>query len=222
MTWRYLTTRDPIRLQGADDAPDWLSAATVIDARVVAILSQEDDAPVVVQLRAPSAVGLDEATGLHLTLVEAGARWLEAGVVEARRFQFPLDSPALHEGITSSLVEGRLSYERWPFDLAEVFDEALDGGGSRMISGAELSRLVDYARARDAAVTFVETYELRGALEIPRIDLGIYGLDGDDEGLTDNQRIDLAAGYVREMLALAQEEGQRFGYRVWVSPNADR
>jgi len=221
MTWRYLTTRDPVRLKGANDAPYWLSATMEIDARVVAILGAEDDAPVVVQLRTPSTVGLDETVGLHLTLAEAGAHWQEAGVVEVRRFQFPLNSPALHEGVASSSVEGRLAYERRPFDLAEVFAEADDGGGSRMISSAELSQFVDYARTRDAAVTSVETYELRGALEIPRIDLGIYGLDGNDEGLTDTQRIDLAAGYVSEVLALAQEEDHRFGYRVWVWPNAD-
>lgn len=188
----------------------------------MAILGEENDASIVVQLLTPSTVRLDETIGLHLTLVEAEATWQEAGVVEVRRFQFPLDSPARHEGITNSFVEGRLTYARRPFNLAEVFDEVDEGGGSRMISSAELSQLVDYARTRDAAVAFVETYELRGALEIPRIDLGIYGLDGDDEGLTDDQRIDLAAGYVREMLALAEQEGHRFRFRVWVSPNAHR
>ncbi|USQ96918.1 hypothetical protein [Caulobacter sp. RL271] len=222
MTWRHLTTRDPIRLKSADDAPCWLPATREIDARVVVILGEEDDAPIVVQLHTPSIVGLDEAIGLHLTLVEAGAQWQDAGVVEVRRFQFPLGSPSLREGTVSSFVEGQLTYERWPFDLAEVFAEADGGGGSRMISSVELSQLVDYARTHDAAVTSVEAYELRGALEIPRVDLSIYGLDGNDEGLSDTQRIDLAAGYVSEMLALAEKTGHRFGYRVWVWPNADR
>lgn len=222
MTWRHLTTRDPLRLKGADEPSYRLAPATGVDARVVAVLGEEEDAPVVVQLRNSSAVGLDETVGLHLSLVEAEARWQETGVVEVRRFDFPSNSPALHEGITSSRVEGRATYQRPPFDLAEVFDEADEGGGSRMISGAELSQFVEYARTRDAAVTFVEAFELRGVLEITRPDLGIYGLDGDDEGLTDAQRIDLAAGYVSEMLALAEAEGHRFGYRVWTSPSAER
>ena len=222
MTWRHLTTRDPLRLKGGDEPSYYLAAATEVDVRVVAVLGEEDDAPVVVQLRTLSSVGFDETVGLHLSLVETGARWQEAGVVEVRRFDFSSNSPALHEGITSSLFEGRATYQRRPFDLAEVFDEADEGGGSRMISGSELSQFVNYARTRDAAVTFVEAFELRGVLEIPRIDLGIYGLDGDDEGLTGAQRIDLAAGYVNEMLALAEGEGHRFGYRVWISPSVDR
>lgn len=71
-------------------------------------------------------------------------------------------------------------------------------------------------------MTNVETYELRGVLEVPRIDLGISGLDERDEGLTDAQRLELAAGNVSEVLALAEAEGHRFGYRVWVWLNADR
>ena len=222
MTWRPLTTRDPVLLKSADKAPDWFSPALELEARVVAILGVEDDAPLVVQLAAPSTVGLADNVGLHLVPAEAGATWWDPGLVEVRLFEFPSDSLALREGVVGGSVEGRLTYERRPFDLAEVFAEAETGGGSRMIDGAELSRLVEYARTRDAAVTFVETFELRDTLEIPRIDLGLYGLDGDDAGLTDAQRIDLAAGYVGELLALADAEDHRFGYRVWVWLNANR
>lgn len=222
MTWRHLTTRDPVLLKNAEDAAKWLPPATKLEARVVAILGVEGDAPIVVKLRAPSAIGFDEDTGLHLVLANAGALWEETGVVEARRFQFPSSSPALHEGIASDFIEGRLTYELCPFDLNEVFAEAEEGGGSRMLNGSELAQLVEYARTRNAAVTNVETYELREDWQIPRIDLGIYGLDGNDEGLTDIQRIDLAAGYVSEVLSLADEEGHRFGYIAWVWSNADR
>lgn len=222
MTWRHLTTRDPVRLKSSLSAPPWLALGMEIDARVVAILGAEDDAPIVVKVVMPNSVGLDDSMGLHLTLAEAGAKWRDTGVVDVRRFWFPPESPALHEGVTGASVDGRLIYERRPFDLAEVFAEAHDGGGSRMISGVELSQFIEYARTRDATVTFVEAYELRGALEIPRIDLGVFDLDGDDLGLTDSQRIDLVAGNVREILALAEKEGLSFGYRVWLRPSANR
>lgn len=222
MNWRHLTTRDPVLLKSTEHATNWLSPATRLQARVVAILGAEDNAPIVVKLGEPSAIGFDEGTGLHLVLTDTSPVWGETGVVEARRFRFPPDSPALHEGIAGDLIEGRLTYELCPFDVTDVFAEAGEGGGSRMLNGAELVKLVEYARTRDAAVTNVETFELSEGWQMPRIDLGIYGLEGNDEGLTDAQRIELAAGYVTEVLALANEEGGCFGYRVWVWLNSDR
>jgi hypothetical protein len=222
MNWRHLTTRDPLLLKSAEHGAKWLSPAMKLDARVVAILGVEENAAIVVKLSAPSVIGFDENTGLHLVLADTGAVWGETGVVEARRFQFPPDSPALHKGVASDFIEGRLTYELYPFDLEDVFAQAEEGGGSRLLNGAELAQLVEYARTRNAAVTNVETYELREGWQIPRIDLGIYGLDGKDEDLTDAQRIDLAAGYVSEVLALADEEGRCFGYQAWIWSNADR
>ncbi|PXA84016.1 hypothetical protein DMC25_16410 [Caulobacter sp. D4A] len=222
MTWRYLTTRDPVLLKGAADAPAWLPPGVALEARVVAILGPENDAPLAVQLDRPLVVGFDDDTGLHLTLVAPGAQWLNRGAVDVRRFRFPQDSPALREGVASPVIEGRLTYERRRFEAAEVFAEAEEGGGTRMLDGVQLALLVEYARTRDAAVTFVETFELQDAFEIARIDLSLYGLEGNDAGLTDEQRIDLAAGYVSEVLALCEAEGECFGYRAWVGSNADR
>ncbi|MGH6999237.1 MAG: hypothetical protein ACREEO_13655 [Phenylobacterium sp.] len=215
MAWRYLTARDPLELRGAGDAPAWFPADAEVEARVVAILGVED-AAFVVRLVSPSVCGLGDDVGLHLVLVGAGTGWVDSGVVDVRTFRFPPSSPALHEGQVGGSVEGRLRYERRPFDLAAVFAEAETARGSRLINGAELDQLVGYAARRSSAVTFVETYELRGVMQIPRIDLGIYGPDEEEAALPIRQRIEQAGRDVAEILALSRQEDGRFGFQVWV------
>lgn len=213
--WRSLTTRDPVLLHPVGETITGLSADGPFEARVVAILGTTGDAGFVVQLLSPSAANLDEGVGLHLVFADAGDWWRDAGLVEARLFRFPPGSPALHEGILGEAA-GTLLCERSSFCPVEVFAESETGRGSRMLSAAELEQLVDYARTRGDAVVSVETYELRDVFQIPRIDLGLYGLEGDRPGLTPAQRIDMAARDIAEMLALAKAEGVRFGFQAWV------
>ncbi|MDG2531854.1 hypothetical protein [Caulobacter endophyticus] len=215
MHWRSLTTRDPVLLRPVGETAIGVFGGEPFEARVVAILGAADDAPFVVQLLSPAAANLDEDTGLHLAFAEADDWWRDSGQAEARLFRFPANSPARREGVVGEPV-GSLLCERRAFSPADVFAESETGGGSRMLCAVELERLVDYARTRGDAVVWVETYELRGVFEHPRIDLGLYGLEGDDPALTSTQRIEMATRDIVEMLSLASAEGGRFGFRAWV------
>src|SRR4051812_45797908 len=56
-----------------------------------------------------------------------------------------------------------------PAQLKAAFESSQSGRGFRLASAEQLRHFADYVRAQDAVVCNVETYEMRGECEIPRI-----------------------------------------------------
>lgn len=59
--------------------------------------------------------------------------------------------------------------------LANWYTVGLTGRGSPLLDGAQARALADYAFERSSIVGVVDAYELRGELEIPTIEMCLYG-----------------------------------------------
>jgi Mrp family chromosome partitioning ATPase len=90
-----------------------------------------------------------------------------------------------------------------------------DGKGRRCIG---IESLLRFSQALDATATWVdivETYEVAGEQEIPRLDLGIYGDPGTYDRPADERR-PLAASRLQNMVAEARQEQKPFVFEVWL------
>lgn len=184
--------------------------------RVVAFLRRgAGQFAAVVKLDETFRDGASEHAALVLDLA-GDSVWSARAKVVARLFQLDPTSLVVSDGRQGERVEGVLVCERSAFILEDAFQEAQTASGTRLIDTAQLAELVAYARARGDLIRNIETYELRDGLELPRIDLGLYGLDESVLDRPQSERIDLAAAQVTAILLDAAAEGGCFGFQVWI------
>lgn len=92
---------------------------------------------------------------------------------------------------------------------------ASSGRGYRCVGIPGLIAFNKELDARQAWIDIVETFEIADGLEIPRIDLSIYG----DHGAYDlpaTERRESAAARLAEMLAAVGNESADFCFTVWL------
>jgi len=92
---------------------------------------------------------------------------------------------------------------------------ASSGRGHRCVGINALIAFGKELGTRKAWIDIVETFEISNGLEIPRIELSIYG----DHGAYDlpaRERQELAADRLAEMLAALEMESAEFCFDVWL------
>lgn len=90
-----------------------------------------------------------------------------------------------------------------------------DGKGRRCIGIESLLRFSEALDTTETWIDIVETYEVAGEQEIPRVDLGIYGDHGTYDRPADERR-SLAASRLQNMVAEARQEQKPFVFEVWL------
>lgn len=100
-------------------------------------------------------------------------------------------------------------------DRDDAILAASSGRGHRCIGTTDLLAFSERLNAQDAWIDIVETFEIADGLEIPRIELSIYG----DHGAYDLPAADrrkLAADRLAEMLRAVDNESGDFCFDVWL------
>ena len=99
--------------------------------------------------------------------------------------------------------------------LLEAVADASSGKGHRCLGVEALLAFMAALEPEAGWIDLVETYEIAENLEIPRIDLGIYG----DHGAYDQpapERRRLANERVEAMLDAVSREAKGFIFQVWL------
>ncbi len=104
-------------------------------------------------------------------------------------------------------------------DLPALFNAARHGKGVRLVGQLQLEAFASYVASRDEVIRNVETYELRGDLEIPRIDLGLYQGSAEEAALPAPTRLAASTHRLGEMIADTNTEGLHFVFDVWTDEN---
>lgn len=89
------------------------------------------------------------------------------------------------------------------------------GRGHRCIGISALKAFNEDLEGHRAWIDIVETFEIADGLEIPRLDLSIYGDHGAYE-LPASERRRLAADRLSGLLAAVAKESAEFGFTVWL------
>ena len=101
-------------------------------------------------------------------------------------------------------------------DLIIGFEAALTGKGHSIREAGELARFARYAASRGHLICNVETYELRGDLEVPRIDLGLYQGSAEEAELSTDERAGRSMLRLGEIVADCEAESAGFLFQVWI------
>lgn len=101
-------------------------------------------------------------------------------------------------------------------DLIIGFEAALTGKGHAIRGAGQLMRFARYAASRGHLVCNVETYELRGDLEVPRIDLGLYQGSTEETELSADERAGRSMLRLCEIVEDCEAEGAGFLFQVWI------
>jgi hypothetical protein len=96
---------------------------------------------------------------------------------------------------------------------------AAQAGVVRIFGQGQLLAFADYIREQGEVIRNIETYEVRGELEIPRIDLGLYQGSAEDADRLSAVRLAASERRLKEIVADADEEGHEFLFQVWVDEN---
>ena len=99
--------------------------------------------------------------------------------------------------------------------LKDALENSQSGKGFRLADAGQLVDFASYTRTRDAVVCNLETYEVRGEYEIPRIDLSIYQGGAEERALPQVDRVALSEEALRETLTAIEQEGIRCVFQVW-------
>ncbi len=98
----------------------------------------------------------------------------------------------------------------------EIFAESLNIRGTGLITNEEFSQLLQVAKRESAIVHTVESYEMRQGLEIPRLDLGIYGLVETDAKLEWIELLEKTHQHAQQLLDDAKQEKNEIKFKVWL------
>ncbi len=101
-------------------------------------------------------------------------------------------------------------------ELSAAFDAALTGRGHVLRGVEHLIRFADFVASCDHLIRNVETYEVRGELEVPRIDLGLYQGSADDADLPRDERAGQSRLRLAEIAEDCEAEGLGFIFHVWI------
>jgi hypothetical protein len=106
-------------------------------------------------------------------------------------------------------------------ELSAALGNSQSGGGVRLEGTRSLKDFADFARAHNAVVCGVETYELRGQHEVPRIDLSIYQGGAEERALPAAERVHRTGDSLSEVLAAIDAEGIACVFQVWADQLMD-
>ena len=103
--------------------------------------------------------------------------------------------------------------------MASIFAAAASCDGSALIERDTLLQLFGYAQANGYMVDAIEVYELSGDLEIPRVDLGLYGgeLVHETRGMSYEQSMQHVREAVDFTIAAADALAASCGFLIWLA-----
>jgi hypothetical protein len=93
---------------------------------------------------------------------------------------------------------------------------AQSGAGARVDAPEELMQLMEYAASRGQLICNLETFEVAGEFETPRIDLSIYGVR-EAPGPRHETPLARACEEIRRVVTDIRTEGMRTVFQVWTS-----
>jgi hypothetical protein len=102
-----------------------------------------------------------------------------------------------------------------PRQLATAFQASQSGKGCRLDDAEQLRDFAAYVRAQGEVVSNVETFEIRGDWEIPRIDLGIYQGGEKDYSRPSCERVALSEEALLDVLSAIEHEAISCVFQVW-------
>lgn len=97
----------------------------------------------------------------------------------------------------------------------DAFLAADSGRGHTCKDARALLELNEMLAGRGAWIDIVETFEVKAGVEVPRIDLSIYGDHGSYDQPAEVRR-ELAAERVTKMLAAASKDADQLAFTVWL------
>lgn len=102
--------------------------------------------------------------------------------------------------------------------LSALFVAARDGS-VRIFGQRQLRAFADHVAAQGEVIRNVETYEISGELEIPRIDLGLYQGSADEANRPAVVRLAASESRLKEIMEDADEESCSLVFDVWTDEN---
>ncbi len=102
--------------------------------------------------------------------------------------------------------------------LFALFLAARDGS-VRIFGQRQLRAFADHVAERGEVIRNVETYEISGELEIPRIDLGLYQGSADEANRLGVERLTASESRLKEIMEDADEESCSLVFDVWTDEN---
>ena len=100
--------------------------------------------------------------------------------------------------------------------LSVGFEAALTGKGHAVHGAGELAQVARYAVSRGHLICNVEAYELRGDLEVPRIDLGLYQGSVEESEFAADERVGRSMLRLGEIVEDCEAERASFLFLVWI------
>ncbi len=97
---------------------------------------------------------------------------------------------------------------------AEDFEAAQSGRGTRPLTTQEARWLLEHCAQKDWAFQSMETTEIVGELEYPRLDLSLLGLTRAEALATTPNDLETI---VRDVLERTDAEARQFSFKVWVN-----
>ncbi len=89
----------------------------------------------------------------------------------------------------------------------------------RIIGQRQLKAFADHVALHGEVIRNVETYELSGGLEIPRINLGLYQGSADEARQPGSVRLAVSENRLTEIVKDADRERCQFVFDVWTDEN---
>lgn len=103
-------------------------------------------------------------------------------------------------------------------ELCALFLAARDGS-VRIFGQRQLRAFANHVAAQGEVIRNVETYEISGDLEIPRIELGLYQGSADEADQPAAPRLAASEGRLKAIVEDADEEGCSLVFDVWTDEN---
>jgi hypothetical protein len=104
-------------------------------------------------------------------------------------------------------------------ELSDLFLTARRDGSVRVQGPRKLRAFADHVAKRGEVVRNVEAYEIRGELEVPRIDLGLYQGSAEEADRPGAVRLAASEARLKKIVGDADEEGLLFVFEVWTDEN---
>jgi len=104
------------------------------------------------------------------------------------------------------------------YELNKQLAMSNSGKGTTMLTPHETSKLVKVGEGADLFIVTIEVYELRGEMEIPRLDLSLYNVCNEEgiRNLPTLEKKKACRSAFDHMIKLIENEKKLFGLRVWL------
>lgn len=101
------------------------------------------------------------------------------------------------------------------------FVAGLSARGTRLLTAEEAENLATFSERRLVRVHTIETYELRGEYEVPRVEFGLYGPIELVANSDWSDKVAASWKQMRDMLSDVARNVEEFRFQIWLEENPD-